>query len=346
MSKDISIFETRTMLEPIEQNFAPRTFLLRMFFPEVKTFESESVDLDYVKGSQSMAPFVGKRYGSKTVERTGYTTKSYKPPMVAPDMVTEADNLLNRSPGENIYTAKTPQERASEQLGKDLADLDDMITRREEWMCSQTIFNGQVNVVGPGVSDVIMFWDGVDDPYMELTGTDLWTDSGSNPLSNLRAWKREISLKSGFTPTVVVMGARAVDAFIDNAALQKSLDNRRITLGQIKPEDLEPGVTYYGNIEGLDFYGYDAQVFDDVSGEMELMVPEDLIVVGSPGQGRMLYGAVAITNEKTEEIEIYASPRVPDTWVTKKPAGRTVAMKSKPLPNPGVVDSMLIVKVV
>lgn len=113
---NIDIFERRTMLEPVIQNFKARRFLLRTFFPGVQTFNTKKVDLDFVRGGRTMAPFVGKGFGSKTVERRGFVTRTLEPPLVAPDLVTTAELLLNRLPGENIYNAKSPAERAAEQL--------------------------------------------------------------------------------------------------------------------------------------------------------------------------------------------------------------------------------------
>ncbi|WP_446423111.1 major capsid protein [Escherichia coli] len=78
--------------------------------------------MDFVRGGRTMAPFVGKGFGSKTVERRGFVTRTLEPPLVAPDLVTTAELLLNRLPGENIYNAKSPEERAAEQLGKDLLE--------------------------------------------------------------------------------------------------------------------------------------------------------------------------------------------------------------------------------
>ncbi|EQB9292075.1 major capsid protein, partial [Escherichia coli] len=108
---NIDIFERRTMLEPVIQNFKARRFLLRTFFPGVQTFNTKKVDLDFVRGGRTMAPFVGKGFGSKTVERRGFVTRTLEPPLVAPDLVTTAELLLNRLPGENIYNAKSPAER-------------------------------------------------------------------------------------------------------------------------------------------------------------------------------------------------------------------------------------------
>ncbi|AZS99907.1 major capsid protein [Salmonella enterica] len=345
---NIDIFERRTMLEPVIQNFEPRRFLLRTFFPGISTFNTEKVDLDFVRGGRTMAPFVGKGYGSKTVERHGFETKTLRPPLVAPDLVTTAEHLLNRLPGENIYNSKSPQERAVEQLGKDLVELDDMVNRREEWMCSQVLFSGMVEIVGTGVEETVYFWpdNDADKPYLELTGDDLWTSAASDPLVNVRNWKRKVSLTSGFTPRVAVMGAKVVDAFVANEAISKYLDNRRKELGKIEPKDLEEGVTFYGTIEGVDFYGYDELVYNDVSGKTEPLVPEDKILLGAPGRGEMLYGAVVLADEAEKSFTLVESPRVPDTWVSRKPEGRFVAMKSAPLPNPGVADAYLVAKVV
>ncbi|EGO9457567.1 TPA: major capsid protein [Escherichia coli] len=345
---NIDIFERRTMLEPVIQNFKARRFLLRTFFPGVQTFNTKKVDLDFVRGGRTMAPFVGKGFGSKTVERRGFVTRTLEPPLVAPDLVTTAELLLNRLPGENIYNAKSPAERAAEQLGKDLLELDEMVNRREEWMCAQVLFMGQVDIVGEGVDDTVYFWpeEEGDKPYLELTGDDLWSAAKSDPLVNVRNWKRRVSLTSGFTPRVAVMGAKVVDAFVKNEAVTKYLDNRRKELGYIEPKELEEGVTHYGNLEGVDFYGYDELIRNDKTGKPEPLVPEDKILFGSPGRGTMLYGAVELVDDAEKTLTIVESPRVPDTWVTRKPAGRYVAMKSSPLPNPGVADAYLVAKVV
>lgn len=346
---DIDMFETRTMLEPVVKNFSPRRFLLKTFFPGINTFGTPKVDLDFVRGSRTMAPFVGNGFGSKTVERRGFTTQTFEPQLVAPDLVTTADQMLHRRAGETVYAAKTPAERAAEQLGKDLSDLDDMVSRTEEWMAAQTLFTGQVRMLGDGVDETIYYWpeDPADQPVVTLTGDDLWTADKSNPLENIRGWKRKVSLQSGFTPRMVVMGAKVVDAFMKNKAINEALDNRRKEQGKIEPKDLDEGVTFYGTLEGVDFYGYDEQSYNEATKKLEVLVPEDKLLLGAPGRGRMLYGAVPIADPAESTFTFYESPRVPDSWVSKKnPEGRIVALKSKPVPNPGVADAYLVAKVV
>ena len=68
---------------------------------------------------------------------------------------------MKRLPGENLYSGKTPNMRAAEILGRDLAELDEYISRREEAMCSEALFSGKVTVKGDGVNEVLNFWSTV-----------------------------------------------------------------------------------------------------------------------------------------------------------------------------------------
>ena len=56
-----------------------------------------------------MAAFVHPRLGGKVLTANGYTTESYKPPLVNPYDVTTADQLMTRLPGEDLYSGMTPR---------------------------------------------------------------------------------------------------------------------------------------------------------------------------------------------------------------------------------------------
>lgn len=57
------IFDCRTMLDAVEQMVRPRTFLRDLFFNGANpvTFGTTAVDIDIVKGTRKMAPFVHPR---------------------------------------------------------------------------------------------------------------------------------------------------------------------------------------------------------------------------------------------------------------------------------------------
>ena len=119
----------------------------------METFPTKSVDVDFKKGTRKLAPFVHPRMPGKTVANTGYQTKTYTPPQLAPDTITTVDDLLERMAGENPYSGKTPAQRAVEKLARDFSKLDEMITRREEWMCAQALYTGVIPIIGDGLNE-------------------------------------------------------------------------------------------------------------------------------------------------------------------------------------------------
>ena len=126
--------------------------------------------------------------------------------------------------------------------GEDLADLDDQIVRREEWMCAQALTTGRIRVLGEGVDDTIDFL--MEASHKITLSTGKWNAAGSDPIGNLRQWKRGVIAKdSGRTANVAVLSGEAVDAFQANELVMKMLNTRRVDLGLIKPEELPDGVT-------------------------------------------------------------------------------------------------------
>lgn len=350
----ISMFETREMLPALRETKPAHTFLKDRYFSTVKTYETAKIDIDIYSGKRRMAPFVHPKIGGKTVERAGFRTDSFEAPELSPDMITTADDILKRSMGEGIYNAKSPDDRAAEQLGNDLAELDDIITRREEWMCAQALFTGQIVIVGDGYdTETIQYWPTVtaDQPYVELGAGDRWNESTSDPMGDLRSNRTLGIQKSGVNPRDAIAGTDAISALMNNASFTKKLDYRRIDTGAIDPQNLPNGVTYWGFLKdsGIDLWSYDEWYVDDTSGLEVPMVPEKSILLGSSAvRTTMAYGCVTLMRGSGDNAapEFYAEPRVPDSWTQRKnPAGRIVQIKSRPLPIIHQVQGFRVLKV-
>lgn len=335
----IDLFSTRTMLEAVNQMQPVRTFLKNTFFVNIRTFDTEYVDVDIVKGKRRMAPFVSPKIGGKVVERLGYRTNTYKSPMLAPKLPTTAEQLLKRLPGEPLYSGMSPEDRAAEQLGRDLAELDEIITRREEWMCAQALFAGQIHITGDGVDEVIDF--GLTNKEV-LTSTAKWSDANSDPLADLKRWRQAIIKASGFSPDIVIMASDVADAFLGHEKIQKLLDLRLVDTGQINPQTLPNGATYIGRIAevGVNIYTYDEWYLDD-DGIEKPMVPEKTVLMASTAaRFDLLYGAFIDVEEGVFDL-----PRIPRSWVEKDPSVRWVQMISRPLPVPQHIDSIYVATV-
>lgn len=343
----MNIFDTRTMLAAVEQIPTARRFLMQTFFNGAvpRTFGTKTVDIDIVKGQRKMAPFVNPRLPGNVVLRDGYTTSTYAPPYIQPKMETTAELILKRAAGDNPYATRTPLERAGAQLGQDLQTLDDQITRREEWMCAQALTTGQVRVLGDGVDDTIDFLMASTHKVALASGAK-WDASGTDPIANLRGWKRLIAKDSGRTANTAVLSGEAVDAFQSNEMVMKQLNTRRVDMGLIRPEELPDGVTYLGylNDPGVDLYAYD-EWYLNAAGETQSMIPAGGLILGATNtQNAMLYGAI----QDLDAIEsgMVEAARFPKTWVTPEPSARWLKLQSAALAGFLEPDAFVFAQVV
>ncbi|XKE45747.1 major capsid protein [Halomonas organivorans] len=328
----MDLFEPRTMLEAVEQMKRARRFLTTLFFGAApRNFTTPHVDIDIIKGKRRMAPFVRPNRPGRVVDRAGSVMRSYKPAYVKPKLETTAGQLLNqRQPGEAIYLGRTPLDRAGEQLARDFEELDDQISRREEWMVAQALSTGQVNVVGEGVDDVVDFQMDASHIIVEATP---WTDAGGDPIGNLRTYKRLIAKDSGRTGAAAVLSVEAADGMLDNDDFRKKLDTRRIDLGMIVPEQLPDGVTYLGYLRdpGIDLYVYEEWYLDDNDVEQPMIPAGGLVVGPTTSRCSMLYGAI----QDVEAIEggLFDVDRYPKSWIEKDPGVRMLMMQAASLPG-------------
>lgn len=99
----INIDDTRTLLQAIERTNPPTTTLIDTFFPAVKTFLTNTVDMEYRKGGRRMAPFVVPGSKGVNMSRNGSQIRSYKAPLMRPKRTIEASDIERRGFGEDIY---------------------------------------------------------------------------------------------------------------------------------------------------------------------------------------------------------------------------------------------------
>ncbi len=338
----IDIFNTRTMLRALEERRAPKLFLTNTFFPTTETSDTEVVDIDVIRNKRRLAPFVHPLAEGKLVERQGYSTKSFKPPYLKPKMATTAADLLKRAIGEAVYSTQTPAQRAASQLTKDLAEMQDMIWRRIEWMAASALFNDSIVVSGEGVSATIDF--GRDSAHeITLASGSKWTQAGGDVITNLRTWKGLVAQATGLVPNIAVAGASVVSAILADTDVQAILGrfNNLTVTAAMDTKNLEDGVTYIGRIEGLDIYSYD-EWYLDTNGVEQPLVPIDKILIASTRARRAVhFGAIM----DLDAGGVASVPYFPKSWRTPDPSAQWVMLQSAPLVVPTQVDASLVADV-
>lgn len=350
MAYEVSIFEPRTMGRLISRMPTVRTFFRDTFFRNVQSFPTKSVDVDFKKGNRALAPFVHPKIGGKTIPNSGYQTKTYTPPMLAPDKITTVDDLLERAAGENPYSGKTPADRAVEKLARDFSELDEMITRREEWICAQALYTGTIPIIGEGLNEVIDF--SFTNTETITTAANKWSKDTADPIADLKRW-RKIVQKNGFVNcNICIMADDVADAFVNNAKVQKLLDTEKYDLAVIKPRELMDGTTYIGTINGLglDIYTYTEWFLDDWSNpaapEEKPLVPDGTVLLASTASDySRYYGAVTLGDKTTNNFFTVEGVRVPKSWMEYNPDRRFLQLFSRPLMVPHEVDSWFVAHV-
>lgn len=344
----MDIYETSTMLRAVEQMLPVNTFLRTMFFPKAadETLLTENVLLDFKKGNRKMAPFVAPRVGGVTVDREGFQTSTIKAPKIAPQRVLTIDDITTRAMGESIISTRTPAERQAAILGKDFAEMGEMIDRREEHMIKELLFTGKVVVKG--------YIDYADKNFVEqeinfgslntATTAAKWDTAGAKIFEDLRRWRLEIIKKTGVAPTVAVISSDLTDIILNDAKIQKLLDLRNLNIGQLNPVITESS-TYLGRFTalGLDLYSYDEWYDDETTGEPTPMVPAGTVLLGNRNLGSMKYGIV--TQMENKEFKSYEGKKVPKKWSDEANDQMMVRLTSRPVPVPVNLDSWAVATV-
>lgn len=100
----------------------------------------------------------------------------------------------------------------------------------------------------------------------------------------------------------------------------------------------------------MDIYTYNEWYLDDWTDpekpEEKPLVPEGtLAMLSSSANYSMYYGAITLVDPHTETFRTVEGKYVPDSWVTRRPAKRTLQLSSAPLCVPHDVDSWFVAKV-
>ena len=321
MAIETSIYTPRTMGKIVERMPPVHTFFRDTFFKNRQTFVTKSVDVDFRKGNRALAPFVHPKIGGRTIPNNGYQTKSYTPPMLAPNKVTTVDDLLERAAGENPYSGRTPAERAVEKLARDFRELDEMNVRREEWMAATALF------------------------------TLKWSADTSDPLADIERWHETVQKNGFINCNVCIMAKDVANAFVKHPKVKDVLDVRAYDLAVIKPRQLPNGVTYIGTIHklGMDIYQYNEWFLDDwtdpAAPQDKPLVPDGaLALLSTEADYSIYYGAITMIPEEGKGFATVEGDRVPQTWVERRPDRRFLQLNSRPLTVPHEVNSWFVAK--
>lgn len=341
MAAVLDFFSTYTLMAIADEIVPQQTFFKDRYFPtgEEDIFAADKVLVEYRDGDRKLAPFVAERVGDIPIDRRGYEIHEFQPPFIAPSRFMTVDDLRKRGFGEALYSNSNQAERAARIHLQDLTDLEKRIVRREEWMCAQTMINNActmqeyLDASTAGNVLEVQFYDTVNDA--KYTPSALWTtwpimEADVEAMCDLLA-------RRGQPMADLVLGSTAWNKIKNFPELLALLDNRRLELGTIAPQNRHPGVTWGGR---LNFNGYDLDIwvikeqYENDAGQITGYFPAKGAMVTAPNSGHLMYGQITQIDHGSTEFTTYAAKRVPKFTVDQPNDARKMALRARPLAAP------------
>lgn len=341
---NIDFFSNYTLMAITEEIVPQASFFRDRYFPTGAgdIFAADKVLTEYRKGDRKMAAFVAPRAGDIPIDRRGYEIHEFQPAYIAPSRVLTIDDLKKRGFGEALYPGSTQAERAARILLQDLVDLENRISRREEWMAVQTMINNAcdmqeyIDAKTQGELLQVQFYNGTSDHI--YTVAKKWNAPDGKFFDDVKVMCRQLS-KRGMRAADLVLGTDVADAILDIEKVQKLLDKSSgILTGQIEQELTKyDGVTTMGvlNFGGfkLALISCDETYIDDNDVEQKYF-PATSAMVTAPGCGHLMYGQITQIDYNDTDFTSYAAQRVPKLAIDQDKDIRKLRLGSRPLAAP------------
>jgi hypothetical protein len=179
------IYRTSTILTGMANLPRASVFLRDRLFSKVVTAPTDQVDISFYKGKAKLAPYCSRFSVGTAVPRERQQLRLFSPPFMKPVRTLTADHVFYRSMTSN-------DNRDAELLAIDILELDNDISRREEWMVSRVLFDGKVVCLDGDTNEIVAEIDCT--PISSSVVNPLWSAASTcDPLKDLKTAMRLVS---------------------------------------------------------------------------------------------------------------------------------------------------------
>jgi hypothetical protein len=335
-----AIYNTNELIQVIPSLFTAQTWLLDNFFPYERMADTELLSIDVEIGKRRIAPFVSPLVEGKLVESMPMRTLTFMPPYIKDKRLPNLLKPVRRMIGERIGGGEeTADERAMQNMNREMTEQIEMINRRMEWMAAQFLQTGTVTVAGDGFPTSVIDFGRDSSLTASLSGSAMW-DSGSGtttPSANIDNFATAMLKKSGAVSTDIIFTPTPWQYFIKDPTVFATViqDVGRFTNPnqnnlQFAVQN-EIGALYKGNWGGYRLWLYNDWFVNDSDTEVR-MINDGNIIMASRTQ---LMGTRAFGMIKDPRFNYKSMAYAPKAWITEDPAQLNLMMQSAPLTIPG-----------
>lgn len=340
---EMGIFSTTTLIEAQRVRYAVPSLIRDLFFAGRDYPQSEVVQIDTYRGGRSLAPFVLPLEGQVVGRRRPFTRSFIEAPIIAPARVITLREAAKPGWGENPYNFKTPEERVAELVANDSIEMDDEISRTEEFMCANCMFAGKIPINYRNKTDVV-----IDYGFTNISVVSKpWTDPAALPLDDLQAAQSGLN-SNGYSGDMAIYSPTAWKALWGNPSVKDLMKNMSgltpissFRLPEATPAGVQQAPSFsYPVIGNIVYSGTYVKASTAVP-----YVPPGCVLVGSTNiRNRLVYGLVTQIEQDDGQFHSYSMDRVPKVECNVNKNFYMVTYTARPVPVPVDLMSWTILK--
>jgi Phage major capsid protein E len=345
MSIDLGEYDTISLIEAYKIRYVVPSFIRDMFFAGREYPDSDVVQIDTKRGGRSLAPAI-LDYEGQIVERRRPFQRTFIPaPTYAPARVITLRDAKRPAWGENQYNYKTPEQRIAEMYAEDTEEMDDELARTEEWMCCETMFNGQFTINYRNKTSVTIDYGFLNTVALALP----WTDQNSNPFNDLQQSQAALN-RQGYNGNIAIYSPEAWSALWNNPNVRDVMKNMNYNLGgpitsYSLPEALPNLVQIAPAFSYPVMSNYIYSGIYNVGGNPVPYVPPGKVLLGSSNvRNRIAYAMITQIEQTDGQFHSYSLERVPKVECNVNKNYYMYTMTSRPVPIPIDMESWIVLE--
>ena len=263
-------------------------------------------------------------------------------PIIAPSRVITLREAGAAGWGETPYNYKTPEERVADLIASDTLDMDEEISRTEEYMCASCMCEGKIPIHYRTKTDVLL-----DYGFTNVTTlAKFWTDPTASPLDDLAAAQQALNA-NGYSGSLAVYSPDAWKALWGNTIVQNQFKNILNPITSYNfPEGTPAGVARvpsftYPTLDNVVYSG----TYVDKTGAVKPFVPKGSVILCSPDvANRLVYAQVTQIEQADNRFHTYLLDRVPKLEVSVNRNFHQLTITSRPVPVPVDLMAWTVIK--
>jgi hypothetical protein len=340
----------------LEEADVPSFFSTFFKSPAQNFYTTEEVELDIQRDSEDVAVAITDlSVGPHHNESTTFTNKKFTAPIYSEEGAVNSYDMIRRQPGQSPFSSPDYAVNATRAAFGVYRKVEKKIRRAVELQCSQTLLTGKTTLINKaGVAVYSLDFSPKTTHFVNATGA-VWAVNGStgDPLGNLAALATVIRKDGKRSPDTLIFGDSAFSRFLANTAVKAALDNRRIEIGLIAPQN-RGGATLQGNI-WIGSYRFEmwTNVGDYNHPQTGVSTPfldtNKVIMLSSTARLDLTWGAIPMIVPPDQRALPFLPPRISSeggrldlttsAWITPNGQSVMISASSRPLAIPTAIDT-------